>query len=35
VKAMARDEIPPGTVYLLILKTLAMRGKLHGYEIAE
>jgi PadR family transcriptional regulator PadR len=32
---MARDEIPPGTVYLLILKTLAMRGKLHGYEIAE
>jgi len=30
-----RDEIPPGTLYLLILKTLAIRGKLHGYEIAE
>jgi PadR family transcriptional regulator PadR len=30
-----RDEIPPGTLYLLILKTLATRGKLHGYEIAE
>jgi PadR family transcriptional regulator PadR len=32
---MSRDEIPPGTLYLLILKTLAVRGKLHGYEIAE
>src|ERR1700759_594017 len=30
-----RDEIPPGTLYLLILKTLAVRGTLHGYEIAE
>ena len=30
-----RDEIPPGTLYLLILKTLAVGGKLHGYEIAE
>jgi transcriptional regulator len=30
-----RDEIPPGTLYLLILKTLALRGKLHGYEIAD
>jgi transcriptional regulator len=30
-----RDEIPPGTLYLLILKTLAIRGRLHGYEIAE
>jgi PadR family transcriptional regulator, regulatory protein PadR len=29
------DEIPPGTLYLLILKTLAARGRLHGYEIAE
>jgi PadR family transcriptional regulator, regulatory protein PadR len=33
--ATDRDEIPPGTLYLLILKTLALRGKLHGYEIAE
>jgi transcriptional regulator len=30
-----RDEIPPGTLYLLILKTLAVRGELHGYEVAE
>jgi PadR family transcriptional regulator PadR len=30
-----RDEIPPGTLYLLILKTLARTGKLHGYEIAD
>jgi transcriptional regulator len=30
-----RDEIPPGTLYLLILKTLARSGKLHGYEIAN
>ena len=30
-----RDEIPPGTLYLLVLKTLAVRGRLHGYEIAE
>src|ERR1700722_14701268 len=30
-----RDEIPPGTLYLLILKTLALRGELHGYEIAN
>ena len=32
---MHRDEIPPGTLYLLILKTLARRGELHGYEIAK
>src|ERR1700677_2951421 len=32
---MSRDEIPPGTLFLLILKTLAVRKKLHGYEIAE
>jgi transcriptional regulator len=32
---MSRDEIPPGTLYLLILKTLALGKKLHGYEIAE
>lgn len=30
-----RDEIPPGTLYVLILKTLAVRARLHGYEIAE
>ena len=32
---MSRDEIPPGTFYLLILKTLAVRGRLHGFEIAD
>ena len=32
---MNRDEIPPGTLYLLILKTLARQGELHGYEIAN
>jgi PadR family transcriptional regulator PadR len=31
---MGRDEIPPGTLHLLILRTLA-RGPLHGYGIAE
>jgi PadR family transcriptional regulator, regulatory protein PadR len=31
----SRDEIPPGTLYLLILQTLAARGRLHGYQIAE
>jgi len=30
-----RDEIPPGTLYLLVLKSLSVRGRLHGYEIAE
>ncbi|HYK10401.1 MAG TPA: PadR family transcriptional regulator [Gemmatimonadales bacterium] len=30
-----RDEIPPGTLDMLILKTLAAAGKLHGFEIAE
>ena len=25
---MQRDEIPPGTLYLLILKTLALHGEL-------
>lgn len=30
-----RDEIPPGTLYLLILKTLSRSGEMHGYEIAN
>ena len=30
----SRDEIPPGTLQLLILKTL-LRGPLHGYAIAK
>lgn len=32
---MHRDEIPPGTLYLLILKTLSSGGTQHGYEIAR
>jgi len=32
---LQRDEIPPGTLYLLILKTLALHRELHGYEIAD
>lgn len=30
-----RDEIPPGTLYMLILKVLARHRELHGYEIAN
>jgi transcriptional regulator len=30
-----RDEIPPGTLYMLILKMLGRHGQLHGYEIAN
>jgi transcriptional regulator len=29
-----RDEIPPGTLSMLILKTLARGGEMHGFEIA-
>ena len=32
---MHRDEIPPGTLYLLMLRTLARSGEMHGYEIAN
>ncbi len=32
---MTRDAIPPGTLHLLILQTLARAGELHGFEIAE
>ena len=32
---LRRDEIPPGTLYLLILKTLTRSGEMHGYEIAN
>ena len=30
-----RDEIPPGTLYMLILTTLARQSEMHGYEIAN
>jgi PadR family transcriptional regulator PadR len=32
---MPRDPIPPGTLHLLILRTLARAGEMHGFEIAE
>jgi len=32
---MHQDKIPPGTLYLLILKALARHGELHGFEIAR
>jgi transcriptional regulator len=30
-----RDEIPPGTLDMLILKTLAAGDEMHGFQIAE
>ncbi len=33
-EATSRTEIPPGTLYMLILKTLAL-GPMHGYGIAQ
>jgi PadR family transcriptional regulator, regulatory protein PadR len=30
-----RSEIPPGTLYMLVLKTLARLGSMHGYGIAQ
>jgi PadR family transcriptional regulator, regulatory protein PadR len=32
---MGRSEIPPGTLYMLILKSLAGLGPMHGYGIAQ
>ena len=29
-----KTEIPPGTLYMLVLKTLARLGPMHGYGIA-
>ena len=31
----SRDEIPRGTLEMLVLRTLASGGELHGFEIAE
>src|SRR3954468_16309397 len=31
----SRDSIPPGTLDMLILRTLALEGELHGFEIAQ
>ena len=30
-----RDEIPPGTLAMLVLQTLAARGAMHGWGISE
>jgi PadR family transcriptional regulator PadR len=30
-----RTEIPPGTLYMLVLKTLMRIGPMHGYGIAQ
>ena len=35
VGGTTRDPIPPGTLDLLILQTLATQGQLHGFEIAN
>jgi PadR family transcriptional regulator PadR len=32
---LKRDEIPPGTLQLLILRSLARNGEMHGFEIAK
>ena len=32
---MATDPIPPGTLHLLILKTLDVGKEMHGFEIAQ
>jgi len=32
---LSRTEIPPGTLYMLILKSLARLGPMHGYGIAQ
>ncbi len=34
-KASFRTEIPPGTLEMLILKTLARLGPAHGYQVAQ
>jgi transcriptional regulator len=33
--ATSNESIPPGTLDMLILKTLAWKGELHGFEIAD
>jgi transcriptional regulator len=34
-EAITRTVIPPGTLYMLILKSLARLGPMHGYGIAQ
>ena len=35
MEATTRPEIPPGSLYMLILKTLTRLGSMHGYGIAQ
>jgi PadR family transcriptional regulator, regulatory protein PadR len=35
MEATTRPDIPPGTLYMLILKTLSRAGSMHGYGIAQ
>lgn len=30
-----RSDIPPGTLYMLVLKTIARLGSMHGYGLAQ
>ena len=32
---MGKTEIPPGTLYMLVLRSLARQGPMHGYGIAH
>lgn len=32
---MRKDEIPPGTLQMLILRTLSRGGEMHGFQIAK
>ena len=32
---MKKDDIPSGTLHVLILRTLARDGRMHGFEIAK
>jgi len=34
-KDPSRAEIPPGTLYMLVLRSLARLGPMHGYGIAQ
>ena len=34
-EATTRTEIPPGTLYMLVLRSLARLGPMHGYGIAQ
>jgi PadR family transcriptional regulator PadR len=35
METTTRQEIPPGSLYMLIMKTLARLGSMHGYGIAQ